>query len=117
MNPHWLGTPAANQLAPALFEFLWEGAAIAAIPALALPVLKSSRARSAAERRLREPMTTSPEFATGLAQPPNGRTLCSAAARRRAIAPKGFSTIFFRRSSKDLADNPCGIPVNKPTLC
>ncbi len=48
MTTHWLATPAAHGLALALFHFLWEGAAIAAVLALALLVLKSSRARYAA---------------------------------------------------------------------
>ncbi len=48
MTAHWLATPADHALALALFHFLWEGAAIAAVLALALLVLKSSRARYAA---------------------------------------------------------------------
>jgi GWxTD domain-containing protein len=45
---HWMRTPAAEALGLTLFHFLWEGAAIAAALALALLVLKSSRARYAA---------------------------------------------------------------------
>jgi len=45
MLEHWLRTPAAQALGWTLFHFLWEGAAIAAVLAAALLVLKSSRAR------------------------------------------------------------------------
>ena len=45
---HWMHTPSAQALGLTLFHFLWEGAAIAAVLALALATLKSSRARYAA---------------------------------------------------------------------
>ena len=45
---HWMGTAAAHALGLTLAHFLWEGAAIAAVLAVALWLLRSSRARYAA---------------------------------------------------------------------
>ena len=47
-------------------------------------------------RRLRDPMTTSPEFATGPAQPPNGLYLFSAEGSDSARTFGLFPTLFNR---------------------